>query len=345
MDLAGMLTPHARKTMMLPDKMTAIEITRPGGPEVLQPMTRPVPQPKAGEVLIKVAYAGINRHDCGQRIRGSGPKGATDIPGLEVAGEIVAVGDGVTRWKPGDRACALVNGGGYAQYCIALDPITMPIPAAFDLKLAASLPEGLFTAWFNVFMLGRLKAGEWLLVHGGSSGVGSIAIQLALLEGAKVVTTVGNSAKADFCRKLGVIRAINYREEDFVSAVKEATAAHGADVILDMVGGTYATRNLDALAMDGRLVHLSGGAGAEFCAPVSAIMQKRAVVTGSQLRASALDIKREIVRQVTERVWPHLGTKVTPFVDSILPLEKAADAHARMETSAHIGKILLEVSR
>jgi putative PIG3 family NAD(P)H quinone oxidoreductase len=324
--------------------MTAINIVRAGGPEVLEPTARPVPAPQAGQVLIKVAYAGINRHDCGQRARGHGPAGATDIPGLEVAGEVVAVGTGVTRWKAGDRVCALVNGGGYAEYCVALEPVTMPIPARFDLKLAAALPETLFTAWLNVFMLGRLGAGEWLLVHGGSSGVGSMAIQLARLEGAKAATTVGSAAKAEACVKLGANAAINYREEDFVARTHEITKGHGADVILDMVGGTYATRNLAALAMDGRIVHLSSGANAEFRAPVSAIMAKRAVVTGSGLRASELSVKKEIVRQVTERVWPHLGNQVTPIVDSVFPLERACDAHARMETSAHIGKILLEVS-
>jgi NADPH2:quinone reductase len=329
---------------MLPATMTAILIVRAGGPEVLQPGTRPVPQPDAGQVLIKVAYAGINRHDCGQRIRGFGPKGATDIPGLEVAGEVVATGSGVTRWKAGDRVCALVNGGGYAQYCIAAEPVTLPIPAGFDLRQAASLPEALFTAWLNVFMLGRLKADEWLLVHGGSSGVGTTAIQLAKLIGAKVVATAGSAAKCDVCTKLGAAAAINYREEDFVAGVQRATDGHGADVILDMVGGDYARRNVEALAMDGRLVHLSGGNATEFCVPVSAIMAKRAVVTGSQLRVSALSLKTEIVRQVMERVWPHLGTKVTPIIDSILPLTDAAAAHARMESSAHIGKILLEVT-
>ena len=227
---------------MLPRTMTAISIARAGGPEVLQPATRPVPEPEAGEVLIKVAFAGINRHDCGQRRRGFGPPGATDIPGLEVAGEVVATGAGVTRWKPGDRVCALVNGGGYAQYCIAAEPITLPIPAGFDLKQAAALPEALFTAWLNVFMLGRLKTGEWLLVHGGSGGVGTTAIQLARLEGANVVATAGSAAKCDACVKLGAASAINYREQDFVAGVKQATGGHGADVILDMVGGTYATR-------------------------------------------------------------------------------------------------------
>jgi putative PIG3 family NAD(P)H quinone oxidoreductase len=329
---------------MLPSTMNAILISRAGGPEVLQPATRPVPHPEAGQVLIKVAFAGVNRHDCGQRNRGFGPPGATDIPGLEVAGEVVAIGPEVKRWKAGDRVCALVNGGGYAQYCIAAEALTLPIPAGFDLKHAAALPEALLTAWFNVFMLGRLKAGEWLLVHGGSSGVGTMAIQLARLEGAHVVATAGSAAKCDVCMKLGASKAINYREEDFVAGVKQVTDGHGADVILDMAGGAYATKNLAALAMDGRVMHLSGGESAEFRAPLSAIMSKRAVVSGSQLRASALPVKIEIVRQVRERVWPHLGVKVTPIIDSIVPLARAPAAHARMESSAHIGKILLEVA-
>lgn len=329
---------------MLPVSMTAIEITQAGGPDVLKPVTRPLPQLAAGQVLIKVVFAGVNRHDCGQRKRGFGPKGATDIPGLEVAGEIAAVGAGVTRWKPGDRACALVNGGGYAQYCLALQEVTLPIPAGFDLKLAAGLPETLMTAWLNVFMLGKLKAGEWLLVHGGSSGVGSIAIQLARLIGANVLTTVGNAAKRDFCLKLGAHAAINYREQDFVAETEKITGGHGADVILDMAGAAYAKRNLQALAMDGRVVHLSSGDINEYSVPLGAIMSKRAIVTGSQLRVSALPVKHEIVRQLTEQVWPHLGSKVTPFIDSVLPLVRANDAHARMETSVHIGKILLEIS-
>ena len=328
---------------MLPQTMTAIEITAPGGPEVLRPATRPLPQPGKGQVLIKVAYAGINRHDCGQRKRGHGPAGATDIPGLEVAGEIVATGAGVTRWRAGDRACALVNGGGYAQYCLAEEPITMPLPAGFDLKRAAALPETLFTAWFNVFMLGRLAAGEWLLVHGGSSGVGTIAIQLAKLEGAHAIATARSAAKCEACVKLGAERAIDYTQEDFVAAAKEATGGRGVDVILDMAGGVYAARNLDALALDGRLVHISGGDGTPFSVPVLAIMAKRAVVTGSQLRASSLERKTAIARALAERVWPHLGTRVVPVIDTVLPLEQAAAAHTRMESSAHIGKILLEV--
>ena len=328
---------------MLPTTMTAISIAAPGGPEVLVPGQRPVPQPAAGQVLIKVAFAGINRHDCGQRARGHGPAGATDIPGLEVAGEVAAVGPGVTRWRAGDRVCALVNGGGYAQYCIALEPVTLPIPAGFDLKAAAALPEALFTAWFNVFIIGRLAAGEWLLVHGGSSGVGTTAIQLGKLAGANVIATAGSAAKCVACEKLGAAPAINYREQDFVAAVKQATNGHGADVILDMVGGSYALRNLDALAMDGRLVHVSGGDGTPFNVPLASIMGKRAVISGSQLRASSLERKIEIVRQLMERVWPHLGSAVTPIVDTVFALEQAAQAHARMESSVHIGKIMLEV--
>lgn len=328
--------------MTLPQTMNAITITRPGGPEVLQPVTRPVPQPGVRQVLIEVAYAGINRHDCGQRNRGTPPPGATDIPGLEVSGVVAAIGASVTRWKIGDRVCALVNGGGYAEYCLAEEPVTLPIPSGFDLKLAAALPEALLTAWLNVFMLGRLQRGEWLLVHGGSSGVGTMAIQLARLEGARVITTVGNAAKAQACRKLGAT-AINYREQDFVAEVMQTTGKHGADVILDMAGTAYAKRNLEALAMDGRIVHLSGSGAGEYSVPLTAIMAKRAVITGSLLRGSALALKTEIVRQVMERVWPHLGTKVMPLVDSVFPLSEAAQAHARMESSAHIGKILLEV--
>jgi putative PIG3 family NAD(P)H quinone oxidoreductase len=324
--------------------MTAIAITRAGGPEVLQPDTRPVPQCGFGQVLIRVIFAGVNRHDCEQRARGYPPLDATDIPGLEVAGEVVATGAGVRRWKPGDQVCALVNGGGYAQYCIAAEQLTLPKPAGFDLRQAASLPETLFTAWLNVFMLGRLKSGEWLLVHGGSSGVGTMAIQLARMEGANVVATAGSAAKCDACLKLGAASAINYREQDFVSAVRRATDGHGADVILDMVGASYAKRNLETLATDGRLVHIRRGSASEFCVPFDAIMTKRAIVTGSRLRISELPLKIEIVRQLMDRVWPNLGSKITPIIDSVIPFAQATEAHARMETSMHIGKILLEVA-
>jgi putative PIG3 family NAD(P)H quinone oxidoreductase len=323
--------------------MTAITIAQAGGPEVLQSGTRPVPRPAAGEVLIKVAYAGINRHDCSQRKRGHGPSGATDIPGLEVAGEIVDVGPGVAC-KPGERVCALVNGGGYAQYCIALEALVLPIPAGYDLKQAACLPEAMFTAWFNVFTLGNLGRGEWLLVHGGSSGVGTTAIQLARLEGAHVIATAGSPAKCEACVNLGAQHAIDYKKADFVAEVKRITDGRGVDVILDMVGGAYAKRNVEALAMDGRLVHISTGGPVEFCVSLNDVAAKRARITASRMRPLELDKKRAVVRELMERVWPHLGSGIDPVIDSVFPLEQAASSHARMESSAHIGKILLEVS-
>jgi NADPH2:quinone reductase len=329
---------------MPPETMTAILIRAPGGPEVLQPAERPVPRAQAGEVLIKVAFAGVNRHDCSQRKRGHGPQGATDIPGLEVAGEVVEIGAGVTHWKPGDRVCALVNGGGYAQYCIALAALVMPIPPSYDCKQAACLPEAMFTAWFNVFTLGRLAKGEWLLVHGGSSGVGTTAIQLGRMHGANVVATAGSAAKCAACLQLGAQFAVNYRESDFVAELTRVSGGHGADVILDMVGGAYAKRNLQALAMDGRLVHISSGGPIEFSTPIEAIAAKRALVTASRMRPLELEKKRALVRELLERVWPQLGTKFNPVLDSVYPLAQAAAAHARMESSQHIGKILLEVA-
>jgi putative PIG3 family NAD(P)H quinone oxidoreductase len=328
---------------MLPATMTAITIAQAGGPEVLRPGARPVPRPVAGEVLIRVAYAGINRHDCSQRKRGFGPRNATDIPGLEVAGEIAEVGPGSSRWKPGDRVCALVNGGGYAQYCIALEPLVLPVPAGYDLKQAACLPEAMFTAWFNVFTLGRLVKGEWLLVHGGSSGVGTTAIQLGRMEGANVIATAGSAAKCEACLKLGAQHAINYKEADFVAEVERITAGRGVDVILDMVGGAYAKRNVASLAIDGRLVHIATGGPTEFCVSLGDIAAKRAVVTASRMRPLELEKKQAVVRELIERVWPHLGSRIDPVIDSVFPLEQAASSHARMESSAHIGKILLEV--
>jgi putative PIG3 family NAD(P)H quinone oxidoreductase len=328
---------------MLPATMTAITIAQAGGPEMLRPGARPVPRPAAGEVLIKVAYAGINRHDCSQRKRGFGPKNATDIPGLEVAGEVAAIGPGSSRWKPGDHVCALVNGGGYAQYCIALEPLVLPVPAGYDLKQAACLPEAMFTAWFNVFTLGRLAKGEWLLVHGGSSGVGTTAIQLGRLEGANVIATAGSAAKCDACLKLGAQHAINYKEADFVAEVQRITGGRGVDVILDMVGGAYAKRNVESLATDGRLVHIATGGPVEFCVSLSDVAAKRAVVTASRMRPLEPEKKDAVVQELTARVWPHLGSRIDPVIDSVFPLEQAASSHARMESSAHIGKILLEV--
>jgi len=329
---------------MLPSTMTAVPITRAGGPEVLEPVTRPVPQPQTGQVLIKVAYAGVNRHDCGQRIRGFGPKGATDIAGLEVAGEVAAVGAGVTRWKAGDRVCALVNGGGYAQYCIALQEVTFPIPERFDLKQAAATPETLLTSWFNVFMLGRLKEGEWLLVHGGSSGIGTMTIQLARLIGAKVAVTAGSGEKCAFCVKLGAASAINYRDQDFVAAMKEATAGHGADVILDMVGGDYIARNYEAAGVEGRIVQIAFQGSSRANVDFLRIMLKRLTHTGSTLRARAVADKAAIAKAIETNVWPLIAAgKVTPVIYRTFPLREAAAAHALMETSAHIGKIVLTV--
>lgn len=323
--------------------MQAILISAAGGPEVLAAAERPVPRPQADEVLIRVAYAGINRHDCSQRKRGHGPQGATDIPGLEVAGEVIETGANVTRWRAGDRVCALVNGGGYAQYCIAREATTLPIPRGCDLRQAASLPEAMFTAWFNIFTLGSLAKGEWLLVHGGSSGVGTTAIQLGRLEGAEVVTTAGSAAKCEACLRLGARHAINYRASDFVAEVKRFTAGRGVDVILDMVGGAYAKRNLESLAMDGRLVHIASGGPIEFSTPIHAIAAKRARITASRMRPLEIEKKRRVAAELEARVWPHLGTQIDPVIDSVYPLEQAAAAHARMESSAHIGKILLDV--
>ena len=330
----------------MPKMMTVMSISRPGGPEVLQPVAREVPNPEAGQVLIKVAFAGLNRADCDQRVRGSSPTAGTDILGIEVAGEIVATGRNVTRWRVGDRVCSIVNGGGYAQYCIAEEPILLPIPAEFDLKQAAALPEALLVAWSAVFMTGQLKPGEWLLVHGGSSGIGTLAIQLARLERANVIATAGSASKCDVCVKLGAASAINYREEDFVAAVQRITDGHGADVILDVVQGHYARKNLEAVAIEGRIVHLSPGVNyeAEYSVPLVSIMTKRAMVTGARLRITPLSRKIAVVRQVMDRVWPHVGTRVVSVIDSVFPLERASDAHARMESGVHIGKILLEVA-
>lgn len=329
---------------MVPDTMIAVAITAPGGPEVLVPERRPVPDPRPNEVLIRVRAAGVNRHDCGQRRRGAPPEGATDIPGLEVAGEIVGVGDSVARWQPGARVCALVNGGGYAEYCVADHRHVLPIPEGFDWLQAAALPEALFTTWLDVFQLGRLQSGEWLLVHGGTSGVGSFAIQLARAFGCLVIATAGSKEKCDAARRLGAQYAVNYREEDFVAAVNLATDFRGVDVILDMVGGTYAERNLQALAPEGRLVHLTTAGTPRFDAPLELILKKRAIVTGSFLRPYPADRKANIAEDLRLRVWPLLGQSVHPVIDSVFALADARAAHERIESSRHIGKILLDVA-
>jgi NADPH:quinone reductase len=329
----------------LPAEMTAIAIRAPGGPEMLVPEKRAVPHPGAGEVLVKVAAAGVNRPDVVQR-QGHypPPKGATDIPGLEIAGEVVALGQGATRWKLGDQVMALVVGGGYAEYCPAHESHCLPVPAGLTLTEAAAIPETFFTVWHNTFERGQLKAGETFLVHGGSSGIGTTAIQLAKAFGARVITTAGSAEKCEACRKLGADVAVNYKSEDFVAATKSATGGKGADVILDMVGGDYIERNYEAAAVDGRIVQIAFLANPKATVDFRRIMMKRLIHTGSTLRARSVPDKGVIARAVEERVLPLIAAgKARPVMDSTFPLAKAADAHARMEASTHIGKIVLLV--
>jgi NADPH2:quinone reductase len=329
----------------LPAQMTVVGISKPGGPEVLVPETRPVPTPGPGEILIKVEAAGVNRPDVAQR---SGayppPPGASDLPGLEVAGEVVALGAGASRHKLGDKVMSLVAGGGYAQYCIAQDAQAMTVPPALSMLEAGALPETLMTVWHNVFERGGLKSGETLLIHGGSSGIGTMAIQLATAFGAKVIVTVGSQDKADACLKLGAVKAINYKSEDFVAVTKEATGGHGANVILDMVGGSYIEQNYDAAAMDGRIVQIAFLGGPKATVNFTKLMVKRLTHTGSTLRPRSNADKAAMVAAIEAKVMPHLREgRIKPLMDSTFPLEKASEAHARMETSTHIGKIVLKV--
>ena len=329
----------------LPAQMTVIGISKPGGPEVLLPETRAVPAPGPDEILIRVAAAGVNRPDVAQR---SGsyppPPGASDLPGLEVAGEVVAVGTSARKHRLGDKVMSLVAGGGYAQYCLAQDAQAMAVPAALSMQQAGATPETLMTVWHNVFERGALQAGETLLIHGGSSGIGTMAIQLAKAFGARVIVTVGSQDKADACVKLGADRAINYKTEDFVAEVKTATAGAGANVILDMVGGDYVERNYDAAAVDGRVVQIAVLGGAKATVNLARLMVKRLHHTGSTLRPRSNADKAAMVAAIEARVMPLLREgRVKPLLDSTFPLEKAADAHRRMETSEHIGKIVLAV--
>jgi NADPH2:quinone reductase len=303
-----------------------------------------VPTPGPGQVLIKVAFGGVNRHDCGQRTRGTPPAGATDILGLEVSGEVVRAGANVDTRLLGTPVCALVNGGGYAEFCLAEADLCFPWPEGFDARLSAALPEALFTAYFNLVDLGGMTDGTWVLIHGGASGVGSMAIQIARLVDARAIATAGTAEKCATCLDLGAEHAINYREQDFVTAVQEATGGHGADIILDMVGGAYAERNLNALAKDGRVIHLTPGKQASFSAPLALIMQKRAVVTGSQMRPLETPRKRKVAQALRDCIWPELGSAINPLMDSVFPLARAVDAHARMESGVHAGKILLDAS-
>ena len=330
----------------LPAQMTVIGISKPGGPEVLLPETRAVPSPGPGEILVKVEAAGVNRPDVAQR---SGsyppPPGASDLPGLEIAGEVVALGAGSTRHKLGDKVMSLVAGGGYAQYCIAQDAQAMAVPPSLSIQEAGAVPETLMTVWHNVFERGGLKSGETLLIHGGSSGIGTMAIQLAKALGSKVMVTVGSREKADACLKLGADHAINYKTEDFVEAVKKATGGAGANVILDMVGGDYIDRNYEAAAVEGRIVQIAFLAGTpKASANFAKLMVKRLHHTGSTLRPRSNADKAAMVAAIEAKVMPLLREgRVKPLMDSTFPLEKAADAHRRMETSEHIGKIVLAV--
>lgn len=329
--------------MTPPETMTCIEIERPGAPEVLRPARRPVPAPGPGEVLVKVAAAGVNRPDVIQR-QGHypAPPGASDIPGLEIAGTVVTVGEGVDWPLPGDAVCALVTGGGYAEYCPAAASCCLPVPQGFDMVRAAALPETFFTVWHNVFQRAALRPGETLLVHGGSSGIGTTAIQLAKAFGARVLTTAGSPEKCRACRELGADRAIDYRTEDFVEAVAAETGGQGVDVILDMVGGDYLPRNLKCLAADGRHVSIAFLKGAKVEFNFMPVMLKRLTFTGSTLRPQPLERKAAIARALRERVWPLLDEgRVAPVVHAAFPLAQAADAHHLMESSAHIGKIVL----
>ncbi len=327
----------------LPKTMTAIEISTPGGPEVLQPVQRPLPEPAAREVLIEVAAAGVNRPDAMQRAGAyPPPPGASDLPGLEVAGTVVACGEEVTAWQLGDTVCALVSGGGYAEYCLAPETQALPVPAALSMLEAAALPETAFTVWTNVFERGRLQAGEVLLVHGGSSGIGTIAIQMATALGARVLTTAGSDEKCRACEELGAVQAINYRQQDFVAAVKEATEGGGVNVVLDMVGGDYLARNGAALAPEGRLVQIAVQQGAEVTLPLLSVMVKRLSITGSTLRPQTVAAKAAMAEGLRRTIWPLLDSgRIKPLIDSSYPLAAAAKAHARLESGDHIGKIVL----
>jgi NADPH:quinone reductase len=334
-------------TVTIPETMRAIEITRPGEPDVLREGTRAVPQPGSGEVLIEVAAAGVNRPDVLQR-KGiyPPPPGASDIPGLEVSGTIVALGSGVTRWKIGDKVVALVSGGGYAGYVCAPAPQCLPVPAGLSMVEAAGLPETFFTVWINVFERARFAPGETLLVQGGSSGIGVTAIQLAHAFGHKVYVTAGSDEKCRSCIALGADRAINYRTEDFAQVVREETGGRGVDVILDMVGGDYVPRELSCLADDGRLALIAFLGGSRATLDMTDILRRRLTITGSTLRPRPVDVKAAVARALEERVWPLIESgKIRPVVYQTFALEDASQAHALMESSAHVGKLLLEVRK
>jgi NADPH:quinone reductase len=327
----------------LPSQMTAIAIRTPGGPEVLTPEQRPVPTPGTGEILVKVAAAGVNRPDVMQRMgQYPPPPGAPDIPGLEIAGEVAACGPQVTRWKVGDKVMALVVGGGYAEYCLAHETHALPVPPGLSLVEAAAIPETFFTVWYNAFERGRLAAGETVLIHGGTSGIGTTAIQLAKAFGAHAIATAGTPEKCEACRKLGAEAAFNYKTEDFVEATKKATGGRGADLILDIVGGDYIERNYEAAAVEGRILQIAFQSSPRATVDFRRLMVKRLTHTGSTLRARAIADKAAIARAVEAKVLPLIAAgRVKPVIDSTFALREAAAAHARMDSSRHIGKIVL----
>ena len=332
--------------MSLPSRMTAIAIRAPGGPEMLVPEDRPVATLGQGEVMVRVLAAGVNRPDVVQRMgHYPPPKGATDIPGLEIAGEVVALGPDARRWKVGDKVMALVVGGGYAEYCPAHESHCLPVPPNLTMAEASAIPETFFTVWHNVFERGKLKAGETLLVHGGSSGIGTAAIQLAKAFGARVLVTAGSEEKCNACRTLGADLAINYKSEDFVAAVKGATGGQGCELILDMVGGDYIERNYEAAAVEGRVVQIAFQGSPKATVDFRRIMLKRLTHTGSTLRARSVADKGAIARAVETQVLPLIArAQVKPVMDLRFPIRDVAGAHRRMETSQHIGKIVLDVA-
>ena len=333
--------------MNLPQQMQCVGFAAPGGPEVLNLIERPLPVPKPGEVLIKVAAAGINRADCYQR-QGAypPPPGASDILGLEVAGTVVALGEGVSNLKVGDKVCALVSGGAYGQYCTAHSGSCFPIPVGYDWVKAAALPEAFMTVWSNVWMRAGLKSGETLLVQGGSSGIGTTAIQLAKALGHRVFVTAGSAEKCAACEKLGAEKAINYNKEDFVEVVKKLTDGRGVNVILDMVGGDYIPRELNALADEGRIVLIAFQRGMQAQVDLGLVMRRRLTVTGSTLRARDENFKTLVANAVKDKVWPLLESgKLAPVISATFPLAQVGDAHRLMESSKHIGKIILTVEQ
>jgi NADPH2:quinone reductase len=330
----------------IPSRMTAIEIAGAGGPEVLRAVERPVPQPAAGEVLVQVEGAGVNRPDVMQRLGiYPPPPGASDIPGLEIAGTIVWVPSNAGRWQVGDRVCALVSGGGYAEYCTVPAVQCLPVPDGMDTVTAAAIPEAFFTVWTNLFQRGGLRAGERALIHGGTSGIGTTAIQLARAFDAVVFATAGSEEKCDACLRLGAALAINYRNQDFAEVVRAETSGTGVDVILDIIGGDYFMRNLESLALNGRLVQIGLLGGNRASVDLTRLLHRRLTITGSTLRARSVEEKGALALDVEANVWPLLATgRVAPIIDRTFPLGQAAEAHRRMESSQHIGKIVLTTS-